>query len=204
MIREEDQSHTASQRCSLMARTGEQQFVTGGLWARLCTRTFCVLLRPLLMSPSGRYDVHSYRPAEYGSGSRQSWFEVLQIQRPGDVAKRLLVLTARGDGVGGGPHMAYALRKALRWLTRSIPTRTLHVILVWGRSWCARFGREVCNWCRVAKSEERSCWVIPHFHFSTTLCGFTNLRHRSTNYWALTVYIRGVARQVPFYPCHRT
>lgn len=123
VIREEDQSHTASQRCSLMARTGEQQFVTGGLWARLCTRTFCVLLRPLLMSPSGRYDVHSYRPAEYGSGSRQSWFEVLQIQRPGDVAKRLLVLTARGDGVGGGPHMAYALRKADSFNSHEDPPR---------------------------------------------------------------------------------
>lgn len=42
------------------------------------------------------------RPAEYGSGSRQNWLKVLQIQRPGGVAKRLLVLTARGDG--GTPH----------------------------------------------------------------------------------------------------
>lgn len=135
---------------------------------------------------------------------RESAKLVRGFANPGTRGCRQTTLSTNSSGRRGGPHMACALRKALHWLTRSIPTRTLHVILVWGRSWCAGFGREVCNWCRVAKSKERSCWVIPHFHFSTTLCGFTNLRHRSTNYWALTVYIRGVAWRVPFYPYRRT
>lgn len=32
------------------------------------------------------------------------------------------------------PHMVCSLRKVLHWPTHSIPTRTLHVVLVFGRS----------------------------------------------------------------------